>query len=93
MTRDRERATRGRDPFLHAQPPEIRAHVWRQPAAIVFDGEHDGAGAHLKGGADPGGARVANGIGQRLLHHAIDHHFDVGRERGRTVDREIDLQS
>ena len=69
-------------PLAHAgQPAGLSRHRLRQAAAVIRDGERDA----LRGGPERhthlGGSGVAQGVGERLLGHAIDHQLDLRAER------------
>ena len=80
---DGQRAAERGDPLAHAEPAHVRLGAGGGAAAVVLDGQTTRRGRRVASCArTPRGARVAGDVGQRFLHDAVDHHFDLRREAG-----------
>ena len=90
----RRRARRRRGAAPDRQPrrpaPCTRSRMPSQPRCgaassadavpVVLDRQPHSPAVARHAARAPGGAGVAGDVGQRLLHHAVEHHFDLRRE-------------
>ncbi len=71
-------AAQGRDALAHAEQAHAGLARGIAGPAVVIDGQRDFVWPHRQMDADPGGVGVLGGVGERLLHDAIE----IGADRG-----------
>src|SRR4051794_24618879 len=77
-------------PLAHADDPVAGGLQLAGAAAVVGDLELQGVGPVRDGDARPRGARMLEGVGERLLHDAIGGEVDA-RGKGTRSSRRLDL--
>src|SRR4051794_38950904 len=77
-------------PLAHADDPVAGGLQLAGAAAVVGDRELQRVGPIRDGNARPRGARVLEGVGERLLHDAIGGEVDA-RGKGTRSSRRLDL--
>src|SRR3546814_9797807 len=94
--RDRDGAADEVGPLQHALDPEVgscRRLLRIEAGAVILDEDPDRAVAPGEGDAGCRGGRVADDVGQSLLHHPVAHGLDLRCEAFRSEEHTTEPQS